>query len=131
MVRSASCASPDDASHRRANHEATNPAAAILRDARKRAPQDEDFFLGALPLGRFAPGLFLTAVFAAFFAAGFLTTAFFVTPFAFRVFGRFFRAARCAAASAVLAHTLNSSESSNNRAGNSQYEFTVTILARV
>jgi hypothetical protein len=90
---------------------------------------DTDFHLADFLLAFFAAG-FLTA-FAAFLAPAFVTTVFLAAPFAFRAFGRFFRAARCAAASAVLAHTLNSSESSNNRAGNSQYEFTVTILARV
>jgi hypothetical protein len=65
-------------------------------------------------------------------AAAFPGAAFFVTAgAALRAFGRFFSAARCAAASAALAHTLRSSESSNSRAGNCQYEFTVTVFARV
>ena len=34
-------------------------------------------------------------------------------------------------ASAALAHSASSSESSNRRAGNCQYEFTVTVFARV
>jgi hypothetical protein len=57
-----------------------------------------------------------------FFAAFFLlATATFVTAFfALRAFGRFFTAARCAAASAALAQPASSSESSNSRAGNSQ-----------
>src|SRR6266702_3288157 len=122
MVRRASCASPDDASHRRENHEAPISPVAILRDA-LRAPQDEDLFLGAV-FFFFATGFFLTA--------GFLTTAFFTACFAaLRAFGRLRNAARCAAASADLAHTLRSSESSNSRAGNCQYEFTVTVLVRV
>ena len=50
---------------------------------------------------------------------------------ALRGFGRLRNAARWAAASAALAHTLKSSESSNSRAGNCQYEFTVTVLVRV
>jgi len=69
----------------------------------------------ALPTLRFTD-FFLTAV---FFAATFLA------------FGRLRSAARWAAASAALAHTLRSSESSNSRAGSCQYEFTVTVLARV
>ena len=40
--------------------------------------------------------------------------------FALRSFGRFFTAARCAAPSAALAHSLNSSVSSNSRAGSYQ-----------
>jgi hypothetical protein len=83
-------------------------------------PGDEDFFLGALDF--FVIGFLRSVVFAAFLATFFA---------ALRTFGRFVSAARCAAASAVLAHTLSSSESSNSRAGNSQYEFTVTVLARV
>ena len=63
---------------------------------------------------------------------GFLAAGFFAVAFAaFRFFGRFRNAARCAAAKAALAHPLSSSESSNSRAGNSQYEFTVTVLALV
>ena len=91
-----------------------------------RAPQDEVLFRDA--------AFFVVLI---FFATGFLATAFLTATFsipafaAFRAFGRFFSAARCAAASAVLAHAPSSSESSNNRAGNSQYEFTVTVLARV
>ena len=49
----------------------------------------------------------------------------------FLALGRFLKAARCAAAKAALAHPLNSSGSSNSRAGNCQYEFTVTVLALV
>ena len=80
----------------------------------------------ALPTLRtvFATDFFLAV---AFFAAAFFTTFF----AALRAFGRLRNAARCAAASAALAHTLSSSESSNSRAGNCQYEFTVTVLARV
>ena len=52
----------------------------------------------------FGCGLFVAAVFFA----------------ALRAFGRFFTAARWAAASAALAHALNSSVSSNSRAGNCQ-----------
>ena len=62
------------------------------------------------------------------FLGGFLLATFFV---AFFVFGRFRNAARCAAARAALAHTLSSSDSSNSRAGNCQYELTVTVFARV
>ena len=50
------------------------------------------------------------------------------SPFAF---GRLRNAARCAAASAALAQPVSSSGSSNSRAGNCQYELTVTVLARV
>jgi hypothetical protein len=50
---------------------------------------------------------------------------------AFRTLGRLRKAARCAAAKAALAHSASSSESSNSRAGNCQYEFTVTVFARV
>src|ERR1700753_900480 len=46
----------------------------------------------------------------------------------FRDFGRLRTAARCAAAKAVLAHSVNSCESSYRRAGNSQYELTVTTF---
>ena len=103
MVRSASS--------RVSNHGATDDVA-ILRDARTRAPQDD--------------GLVLFAVF--FLAVLF----FFVAPVAaLRIFGRLRKAARCAAASADLAHSANSSESSKRRAGNCQYEFTVTVLALV
>src|ERR1700722_2876661 len=58
----------------------------------------------------------------------FLVTAFFAGAFAFlgagflRVLGRLLNAARCAAANADLAQPANASESSNSRAGNSQYE---------
>ena len=51
---------------------------------------------------------------AAFFFAGLVSLR---IVFAF---GRFFAAARCAAPSAALAHSLNSSVSSNSRAGNCQ-----------
>src|SRR6266566_2964591 len=101
MVRSASS--------RVSNHEAPILPVAILRDA-LRAPQDEDFFLGAV-FFFFATAFVLTA--------SFLATAFFATFFAaLRAFGRLRNAARWAAASAALAHTLRSSESSNSRAGN-------------
>ena len=80
-----------------------------------RAPQDEDLF----------PSAFFTAEF--FLATGLFAIFFAALP----GFGRLRRAARCAAASAALVHTLNSSESSNSRAGNCQYDFTVTVLARV
>jgi hypothetical protein len=89
-----------------------------------RAPQDQDFFLGLLFFEVFA-----------FLAAAFLGAAFFVAaPEVFCVLcalGRFFSAARCAAASADLAQALSSSVASNSRAGNCQYELTVTVLARV
>src|SRR5262245_28616130 len=71
-----------------------------------RAPQDEDFFRG-LPFLATLVLAVLGAAFAAFFAA-------------LRAFGRLFCAARWAAASAALAHVLNSSVSSNSRAGNCQ-----------
>src|SRR3984957_7996277 len=58
-----------------------------------------------------------------FAAAGFFLDAGF--------FGRFRTAARCAAASAALAQPANSSGSSNSRAGNCQYDPTVTVLALV
>jgi len=62
----------------------------------------------------------------------FLAADFFIAAFTgMRFFGRFFSAARCAAANAALAQCVNSSGSSNSRAGNCQYEFTVTVLARV
>ena len=70
----------------------------------------------------FAAVFFLTATFT--FAA-----AFFVTFFL--AFGRLRSAARWAAASAALAHPVSSSGSSYNRSGSCQYEFTVTVLARV
>ena len=50
---------------------------------------------------------------------------------AWRVLDRFLSAARCAAANAALAHPLSSSGSSNSRAGNCQYEATVTDLLLV
>ena len=61
-----------------------------------------------------------------FFVVRFCAT--FILPAALRAFGRLRNAARCAAANAALAHSANSSESSNRRAGNCQYEFTVTVL---
>ena len=57
---------------------------------------------------------------AARFGAGFAV---------FFAFGRLLSAARCAADSAARAQLANSSESSNNRAGNCQYELTVTVFA--
>ena len=73
-------------------------------------------------------GLVLFAFFATvFLAAAFLGAAFFIGAdflsvfFApLRAFGRFFSAARWAAASAALAQPLSSSVSSNSRAGNCQ-----------
>jgi hypothetical protein len=47
----------------------------------------------------------------------------------FFAFGRLRSAARWAAASAALAQWAKSSESSNSRAGNCQYELTVTVFA--
>jgi hypothetical protein len=99
---------------------------AILRDAPKRAPQDEDYFPGTL--------LFFTAPFLPFAlpAAAFLGAAPIAVAFAtFRAFGRLRIAARCAAANAALAQPVSSSGSSNSRAGNCHYEFTVTVLALV
>jgi hypothetical protein len=91
--------------------------------AQRRAAQAEDFFLGAL-LSFSDAELFLdTGLFVGVFLGAF---------FALRAFGRFFlTAARCAAAKAALAQSVRSSGSSNSRAGNCQYEFTVTVLARV
>jgi hypothetical protein len=95
---------------------------AILRDARKkRAPQDEDLFLG---VGFFDAGFFLATTLR---CAGFVTAAF----AAFRAFGRLRSAARCAAASAALAQPVSSSGSSYSRSGNCQYELTVTVLVLV
>jgi len=91
---------------------------------RRAAPQDEDLFLGAL-LGLFdARPVFLDTVF-------FVEVLLAATVAFLAVLGRFLSAARCAAARAALAHPLNSSGSSNSRAGNCQYEFTVTVLALV
>ena len=89
-----------------------------------RASQDEDLFFGALFLDFFAVFFLLgtSLLVAAFFAAAFAVS---------RAFGRFFTAARWAAASAALAQPVNSSGSSKSRAGNCQYELTVTVLARV
>src|SRR5436190_8485635 len=106
MVRSASCAS-------RTMRPQSRPPPSFETRA-MRAPQDEELFLGAF--------FFLIATIF-FFATGFFA--------ALRAFGRLRNAARCAAASAALAHTLKSSESSNSRAGNCQYELTVTVLVRV
>ena len=63
-----------------------------------------------------------------FFLADFLPVTFFT---ALRGFGRLRDAARCAAARAALAQPDNSSGSSKSRAGNCQYELTVTVLALV
>ena len=71
-------------------------------------------------------GFFLVTT---FFVVRFCAT--FILPAALRTFGRLRNAARCAAASAARAQSANSSESSNSRAGNCQYEFTVTVLTRV
>ena len=86
-----------------------------------RAPQDEELFLGALFLDFFAVFFFFPAA-CLFFAA---------LVAVLRDFGRFFTAARWAAASAARAQPVNSSGSSKSRAGNCQYELTVTVLARV
>jgi hypothetical protein len=89
---------------------------AILRDASLRdAPQDKDFLFDVF--------FFLTAGF-------FLTAPRFGAAFAavFFAFGRLRSAARWAADSAARAQPANSSESSNSRAGNCQYELTVTDL---
>ena len=84
------------------------------------APQEEDLFFFAV---------FFLPVFSVFFLAD---DFFFVaTAFLARALGRLRNAARWAAAKAALAQSLNSSESSNSRAGNSQYELTVTVFARV
>src|SRR5215472_8384824 len=83
------------------------------RRARSAAPQDEDFLRGVWFL------CFFLAV--AFAVTAFLLAGLFLAVFAaFRAFGRFLAAARCAAPSAVLAHWPNSSVSSNSRAGNCQ-----------
>src|SRR5882724_2107698 len=88
-----------------------------------RAPQDEDLFLGAR---------FFFAARSVFFAARFSAALFFAAFEAvLRAFGRFLSAARWAAPSATLAHSLNSSGSSNSRAGSCQYEATVTDLLLV
>ena len=80
----------------------------------------------------FADGLFATAFLgAAFLLAAFFAAAFVAGAFDFRDLGRLRSAARWAAPSAERAQTASSSESSNNRAGSCQYEFTVTVLARV
>src|SRR6266852_1859215 len=104
MVRSASCAS-------RTMRPRFRPRPSFETRA-MRAPQDEDVFLG---------------VFFFLFAADFLATGF----AGLRAFGRLPRAARCAAANAALAQPVSSSGSSKSRAGNCQYELTVTVLARV
>ena len=73
---------------------------------------------------RFAAGLRPTA--------GLLASLLDIFGFAaLRTFGRLRKAARCAAANAALAQSASSSDSSNRRAGNCQYEFTVTVLVRV
>src|SRR6266576_1847392 len=107
MVRSASCASRTTGLR--------VVRFAILRDARKCAPQDEVFFFFAV--------FFLEFFFLA--AAGF----FLVAAFALRAFGRLPNAARCAAAKAALAQPVSSSGSSYSRSGSCQYEPTVTVLA--
>ena len=120
MVRSAAS--------RVSNHEAViSLPAAILRDAREeRAPQDEDFLLGAF----FPSADFIFT--ADFVATSALVVAFLANTLApLRVLGRLRSAARCAAAKDALAQAANSSESSNSRAGNCQYELTVTVLAVV
>src|SRR5487761_2140521 len=93
-------------------------ATVILRGSQALAPQDDDFFFDVF--------FFLSADF-------FLVTSCVAPPFfaPFRGFGRLRNAARCAAAKAVLAQAANSSESSNSRAGNCQYELTVTVFAVV
>ena len=97
---------------------------AIHRAPRDRGSSDEDRFLGDF---FFFATIFVLAGF--FFATGFFTTAFFATALAaFRPFGRLRKAARWAAASAARAQSANSSESSNRRAGNCQYELTVTVF---
>src|SRR5450631_2097509 len=83
-----------------------------------------------------ANGFFATAP-RAFLGTAFVVAACFVSPLflaplaGFGGFGRFLIAARCAAPSAALAQSESSSGSSKSRAGNSQYEFTVTVLTRV
>src|SRR5882757_7707322 len=121
MVRRRACAV--------SNHESARPRLRGHPSIRRfAAPQDEDFFLGACFLAFFADLFFA----AGFLATGFLTTGFFAAAFdAFFAFGRLRNAARCAAASAALAHSASSSESSNRRAGNCQYEFTVMVLVLV
>jgi hypothetical protein len=114
MVRCASCASLEPW--------ATISFAAILRGAQGRAAQAEDFFLGALLSFSDAEFFLDTGLFVGVFLGAF---------FALRAFGRFLTAARWAAANAALAHPVSSSGSSKSRAGNCQYEFTVTVLARV
>jgi hypothetical protein len=75
---------------------------------------------------------FVAAALAAFLATAGPGTAFFVVAlFDFGALGRFLTAARWAACHAALAHSDSSSGSSKSRAGNSQYEFTVTVLVRV
>ena len=78
----------------------------ILRDARRRAPQDEVFF--------FATFLFRGFFFVAAFGAGFFAAAFFTAAFvtAFFAFGRLRKAARCAAANDARAQSVMSSGSS-------------------
>jgi hypothetical protein len=90
----------------------------------RRGSQDEDIFRGSFFLA-----VFFFAI--AFAGATFFEAIFLGKAFAFRARGRFFDAARCAAASAALAHWLSSSVSSNSRAGSCQYELTVTLLALV
>src|SRR6266568_2984590 len=116
MVRSASCASRT----MRPRFIFSHPS----RRALKRAPQGEDPFLYALFLDFFAAFLLSST---SLLVAGFFAATFAVL----RAFGRFFTAARWAAAKAALAQPLNSSGSSKSRAGNCQYELTVTVLARV
>src|SRR6266481_3132632 len=87
------------------------------RRAQMCAPQDEVFFFFAV----------------CFFEIFFLAAAgiFLIAAFALRAFGRFPKAARCAAAKAALAQPVSSSGSSYSRSGSCQYEPTVTVLALV
>jgi hypothetical protein len=73
--------------------------------------QDEDLFRG---------DVFFTVLLSALFFAIVLATSLLAEAFVFFARGRFFAAARCAAPSAALAHWLNSSVSSNSRAGSCQ-----------
>ena len=93
----------------------------------------------ARPVGLAGTTTFLFAAFFGadhfFFTADFLTfdvlaLAFFAVFFVpLRALGRLRSAARWAAAKAAFAQLVNSSVSSNSRAGNSQYELTVTTFA--
>src|SRR4030095_13318883 len=86
--------------------------------------RDSNYLRFALVAGFLVAGVFVAALRP---AAGLVTGRF---P-SLRACGRLCKAARCAAASAPLAQLASSSESSNRRAGNCQYEFTVTVLVRV